>query len=121
MQMDEDRDTRNAIIKGLQLRCPNCGKGKIFSGYLKVKDKCDRCGQELHHASVDDGPAYFTLMVVVAMIFPMFGIIYSLFDVEPLFVALSMMALATALALFILPRIKGLFIGLQWAKRLYGF
>jgi len=60
-------------------------------------------------------------MVVVAIIFPMFGVIYSLFEPEPVWVALSMMALATALALFILPRVKGLFIGLQWAKKLYGF
>ena len=116
-----ERDTRTAIFRGLQLKCPSCGNGRILSGYLKVKDECDCCGQELLHASVDDGPAYFTLLVVVAIIFPMFGLIYSLFDPEPLWVALSMMALATVLALGILPRIKGLFIGLQWAKRLHGF
>ena len=121
MQPDEDRDTRNAIFRGFMLKCPSCGKGKVLSGYLKVKDKCGCCGQELHHASVDDGPAYFTLMVVVAVIFPMFAVIYSFFDPEPLLVALSMMALATVLALIILPRVKGVFIGLQWAKRLYGF
>ena len=121
MHMDEERDTREAILRGLQLKCPSCGKGKLLSGYLKVKGACDCCGQELHHASVDDGPAYFTLMIVVALIFPMFAVIYTLFDPEPLWVALSMMALATGLALFILPRVKGLFIGLQWAKRLYGF
>lgn len=121
MPLDEERDTRKAIFRGLRLKCPSCGNGKVLSGYLKVKDKCDCCGQELHHASVDDGPAYFTLMVVVAIIFPMFGVIYSLFKPEPLLVALSMMALATMLALLILPRVKGMFIGLQWAKRLYGF
>ena len=92
---------------------PSGGKGKILSGYLTVKNQCDCCRQELHHASVDDGPAYFTLMVVVAIIFPMFGVIYSLFEPEPFWVAMSMMALATVLALFILPRVKGLFIGLQ--------
>ena len=121
MPTDAERDTQKAVLRGLRLRCPSCGEGKILSGYLKVKDECDSCGQELHHASVDDGPAYFTLMVVVAIIFPLFAIIYTQFDPEPLIVALSMMALATVLALFILPRVKGVFIGLQWAKRLYGF
>jgi uncharacterized protein (DUF983 family) len=121
MQNDEPRDTRKAIFRGIRLTCPSCGEGKILSGYLKVKDQCASCGQELHHASVDDGPAYFTLMVVVAIIFPMFAVIYSLFEPEPLLVALSMMALATVLALVILPRVKGLFIGLQWAKKLHGF
>ncbi|MFO7770402.1 DUF983 domain-containing protein [Roseovarius gahaiensis] len=121
MPKDEERDTRKAVFRGLRLECPSCGTGKILCGYLKVKEKCDCCGQELHHASVDDGPAYFTLMVVVAIIFPMFGVVYSLFEPRPLWVALSMMVLATVLALFILPRVKGLFIGLQWAKRLHGF
>ena len=119
--MDEERETRQAIFRGLMLRCPSCGKGKVFSGYLKVKDECASCCQELKHASVDDGPAYFTLMVVVALIFPMFGVIYSLFEPEPIWVALSMMALSTILALVILPRVKGVFIGFQWAKRLHGF
>jgi len=121
MKTDDQRDTRKAIFRGIRLTCPSCGEGKILHGYLKVKDKCDCCGQELHHASVDDGPAYFTLMVVVAIIFPMFAVIYSISEPEPLLVALSMMVLATGLALFILPRVKGLFIGLQWAKKLHGF
>ncbi|MFG6660318.1 DUF983 domain-containing protein [Sulfitobacter sp. 915] len=121
MKIDEERDTRKAIFRGLRMRCPSCGEGKILFGYLKVKDQCDCCGQELHHASVDDGPAYFTLMVVVAIIFPMFAVIYSLSEPEPFVVALLMMALATVLALLVLPRVKGMFIGLQWSKRLHGF
>ena len=121
MQADEERDTRKAMLRGLRLRCPSCGEGKVLSGYLKVKDTCDCCGQELHHASVDDGPAYFTLLVVVAVVFPMFGVIYSFFEPEPIWVAVSMVVLATVLALVILPRIKGLFIGLQWSKKLHGF
>ncbi|MEO9901040.1 MAG: DUF983 domain-containing protein [Nisaea sp.] len=121
MKIDEERDTRKAIFRGLRMRCPSCGEGKILFGYLKVKDQCDCCGQELHHASVDDGPAYFTLMLVVAIIFPMFAVIYSLSKPEPLLVALLMMALATVLALLVLPRVKGMFIGLQWSKKLHGF
>ena len=121
MPIDEERDTRLTVFRGLTLKCPSCGKGKVLSGYLTVKDECACCGQELKHASVDDGPAYFTLMVVVALIFPMFGVIYSLFEPEPIWVALSMMALSTILALVILPRVKGVFIGFQWAKRLHGF
>ncbi|MFG6592810.1 DUF983 domain-containing protein [Sulfitobacter sp. 1A12157] len=121
MKIDKERDTRKAIFRGLRLRCPSCGEGKLLFGYLKVRDQCGCCGQELHHASVDDGPAYFTLMVVVAIIFPMFAVIYSFSDPEPLAVALSMMVLATGLALLLLPRVKGMFIGLQWSKQLHGF
>ena len=121
MPSSDDRDARNAMIRGLRLACPACGTGRMFDGYLKVRTECDTCGQKLHHARVDDGPAYFTLSLVVAIVFPLFAVIYSAFDPEPLWVALGMMAFATALALVLLPRVKGLFIGLQWAKRLHGF
>ena len=121
MQSTDERDTRQAILRGFMLKCPACGKGKSIHKYLKVKDSCDYCGQELYHAVVDDGPAYFTLMTVLAIIFPFFAIIYSLGNPSPLVVALSLMFISTALALWFLPRIKGIFLGLQWAKRLYGF
>ncbi len=121
MSAEIQRNKQQAVVRGFMLRCPSCGVGKTLHRYLKVKDCCDHCGLELHHASVDDGPAYFTLMVVVAVIFPLFAIIYANFDPNPLVVAISMMALATALALFLLPRVKGVFIGLQWASRLHGF
>ena len=121
MQPDEERDTRKAMLRGFRLACPYCGNGKILAGYLKVRDKCDCCGQDLYHARVDDGPAYFTLMVVVAFVFPLFAVIYSNFAPDPLWVALAMMVLATGLAMVLLPRVKGLFIGLQWANRLHGF
>jgi len=111
----------SALWRGFMMKCPECGQGNALHKYLKVKHTCDHCGLELHHARTDDGPAYFTLSVVVAIIFPMFGIIYSKFDPEPWVVAASLMTLGTILALLLLPRIKGMFIGLQWANRIYGF
>lgn len=121
MSDEIERDKKQAVLRGYMLKCPSCGVGKTLHKYLKVRDKCDHCGIKLHHASVDDGPAYFTLMVVVALIFPLFAIIYANYDPNPLFVALSMIGLATVLALLLLPRVKGVFIGLQWATRLNGF
>ena len=121
MSGEDERNTRQAAIRGFMLRCPSCGVGKTLHKYLKVRDKCSHCGIALHHAKVDDGPAYFTLMVVVAIIFPLFAVIYYNSDPNPLVVALSLMSAATALALWLLPRMKGVFIGLQWAARLHGF
>ncbi|MEQ6247673.1 DUF983 domain-containing protein [Sulfitobacter sp. HNIBRBA3233] len=121
MSDEEKRDAKQAAIRGFMLKCPSCGIGKTLHKYLKVRDKCSHCGIELHHASVDDGPAYFTLMVVVAVIFPLFAILYTQFDPNPFLVALSLMGVATGLALWLLPRVKGVFLGLQWAARLHGF
>nr|WP_245581551.1 DUF983 domain-containing protein [Octadecabacter arcticus] len=90
------------------LKCPSCGVGKTLHKYLKVKDNCDHCGIDLHHASVDDGPAYFTLMVVVGLILPFLPIIYANYDPNPLLVAFALMGAATVLALWLLPRTKEL-------------
>jgi uncharacterized protein (DUF983 family) len=121
MSEEDERNARQALIRGFMLKCPSCGIGKILHKYLKVRDKCSHCALDLRPASVDDGPAYFTLLVVVAIILPLFGVIYSNYDPNPLLVALSLMSAATVLALWFLPRVKGMFIGLQWATRLYGF
>ncbi len=118
---DDERNTKQAVLRGFMLKCPSCGVGKTLHKYLKVKDKCSHCSLDLRHASVDDGPAYFTLMLVVAIIFPLFAVIYANYDPSPFTVAFSLMGVAACLALWLLPRVKGMFIGLQWAARLNGF
>jgi len=53
------------IIKaGWKGLCPRCGKGHMFSSWLKVTDKCEICGLDYRFASPDDGPAFFSLCVV---------------------------------------------------------
>lgn len=44
--------------------CPRCGEGKMFVGKLKLASKCDRCDLDYRFASPDDGPAFFSLMIV---------------------------------------------------------
>ena len=44
---------RNEIVRGLLGRCPCCGKGRMFGAFLKVKDHCDVCGEELYHLPAD--------------------------------------------------------------------
>src|SRR3546814_1038420 len=31
----------------LRCRCPRCGRGKLYDGFLTVGDRCDRCGLDL--------------------------------------------------------------------------
>ncbi len=42
----EKKTTRwTALARGLIGRCPNCGKGKLLRGYLKVASRCEYCGE----------------------------------------------------------------------------
>lgn len=60
----EARTTRpNAVLAGLASRCPNCGKGPLFQGFLKVRDRCRACGFDLKAADAGDGPAVFVMLI----------------------------------------------------------
>jgi len=52
------------LLRGLRGKCPNCGKGRLFRAFLKVADRCDRCGEELYHHRADDLPAYLVVVLV---------------------------------------------------------
>ena len=41
---------------GLACRCPRCGEGQLFSGFLKVAPVCESCGLDLKFSDSGDGP-----------------------------------------------------------------
>jgi uncharacterized protein (DUF983 family) len=45
-------------------RCPRCGKGRLFRGYLKVADGCELCGLSYQGLEAGDGPAVFVILIV---------------------------------------------------------
>jgi uncharacterized protein (DUF983 family) len=46
----------------LRSRCPRCGKGRLFSGFLNLAPRCDMCGLDFSFADPADGPAFFVMM-----------------------------------------------------------
>lgn len=58
------------IGTGIKGRCPRCGKGSLFQGFLKLRRSCDVCGLDYSFADPADGPAFFSMMV---MAFPVTG------------------------------------------------
>ena len=47
---------------GLTCSCPRCGEGKLFSGYLNLAPRCERCGLDYSFADSGDGPAVFVIL-----------------------------------------------------------
>lgn len=56
-------DSPNPLLAGLKGRCPNCGEGRLFSGFLTVAPACDHCGYNLAKADSGDGPAVFVILI----------------------------------------------------------
>lgn len=49
---------------GLKGRCPRCGRGRLFAGFLRTAPRCDDCGLDFGFADSGDGPAVFIILVV---------------------------------------------------------
>jgi uncharacterized protein (DUF983 family) len=115
------RDVGLSIWRGLLGRCPNCGQGRMFRAYLKVAGYCPACGEALHHHQADDAPPYFTMLIVGHVI------VASVLGVEvtwhpAIWLHLAIwLPLTVLLSLWLLPRVKGAIVGLQWANRMHGF
>lgn len=117
----EDRPLKPALLRGWRRRCPNCGAGSMFSGYLKVRDACPACGEDLHHQRADDGPAYLTILIVGHLLAPILLFTYTKWRPEPMVLAVGFTVGTVALSLYLLPRLKGAMVALQWANRMHGF
>jgi len=44
---------------GLYGKCPRCGLGHIFKGFLKIREQCEVCDLNFDFADPADGPAVF--------------------------------------------------------------
>ena len=61
--MTTSAPTTLPIAKGLRGRCPRCGQGKLFAGFLGLRKGCDRCGLDYSFADAGDGPAVFGILI----------------------------------------------------------
>jgi ribosomal protein L33 len=110
-----------ASLRGFTRRCPCCGQGRLFTGYLTVANSCDRCETELHHQRADDAPPYFTIFVVGHIVIPCLLAVEKIWAPN-LWVHFSIwLPLTLLLTLLLLPSVKGAVVGLQWAFSMHGF
>lgn len=117
----QERQVRSAMLRGALGRCPACGKGRLFTGYLTVNHQCTSCGEELHHQRADDGPAYMTILLVSHLGAPLLLAVYMMYRPSAMSMLIGFSLGAIVLSLALLPRIKGAFIGFQWARHMHGF
>jgi len=116
-----DRPLWPAMGRGWRRFCPSCGGGPIFDSYLKVRHSCASCGEELFHHRADDIPTWAVLMIVCNLMGVGLLFVEFLFS-PPIWVHWALWpALMLPLTLWLLPRVKGSVVGLQWSQRMHGF
>jgi uncharacterized protein (DUF983 family) len=118
---ERGRSSTDAMRRGFAHKCPACGKGALFTRYLEVAHRCPECGEDLYHHRADDAPPYFTILIVGHLVVAGIMIVEDYFHPDYWLHLLMWVPLTIGLSLFLLPRIKGALVGLQWALRMHGF
>lgn len=109
-----------ALWRGLKRRCPHCGQGAAFAGYLKPVQACAACQAPLGEIRADDAPPYFTIVAVGHVVIPAM-LLTEQMAAPPTWVHMAVWPLLTTiLTLATLPFIKGGVLGLMWAVGLKG-
>ena len=107
----------NPILAGLACRCPECGKGPLFTGFLKVRPKCEACGMDLSRADSGDGPAVFIALIgggAVCFAALIVDIAYR----PPVWLELAIwLPMAVIVCLGLLRPFKGVLVALQFRNR----
>jgi len=112
------RPVGRSLARGFVGRCPECGKGHIFQGYLKVRDACEACGHDLDQYPSDDGPAYFTILIIGHLVVAPLLVLSFIWKASLWVVVPGTVIPLAVITLMALPRIKGAVIGMLYAMRI---
>jgi uncharacterized protein (DUF983 family) len=113
--MTDKAPTNNLPIgRGLRGRCPRCGEGRLFHGFLSLRPACERCGLDYGFADAGDGPAVFVILIggfIVVFAALMTEVVYQ----PPYWVHAALwLPLVLVVTLVPLRLVKGLLIALQY-------
>lgn len=110
-----------AISRGFHCRCPSCGEGRVFRAFLKVRDKCEVCGEELHHHNADDLPAYLVVFIVGHILLSVTLWMEVAYAPPYWLYAVLLLPAGAAMTFGLLQPVKGAVVALQWHMGLDGF
>jgi len=103
----------SAMGRGLMGRCPACGKGRLFDGFLRVVAQCSNCRAPLGLARADDAPPYFTILIVGHIVIPAMLIMQKMSDPPTWLLSVIFVPLTIILAVGLLRPVKGATVGLM--------
>lgn len=55
------------LATGFKGKCPRCGRGDLFKGYLAVAERCGVCGLSFDFADAGDGAPWFVMLISGAL------------------------------------------------------
>ncbi|WP_395645958.1 DUF983 domain-containing protein [Terricaulis sp.] len=109
-----ERSLLRAVQRGVRGRCPACGRGRSLDGYIAPAPRCTTCDEDLAPYQTADFAPYLVVFLV-GLIFTPLVFAIARWGAAPDWLLFPLLAAAVALAIVLLPRAKGVAIGLLWA------
>ena len=105
------------IPTGFRGRCPRCGQGHLFAGFLTIRPACEVCGQDFSGFDSADGPAFFVMSIVGLLVVGL-ALWMELTYEPPIWVhALVALPLSVGLSLVLVRPAKGILAALQFRNK----
>ncbi len=102
---------------GVRGRCPRCGKGRLFAGFLELAPACDACGLDYGFADSGDGPSVFIILIVGFLVVGLALAVEVLWSPPYWVHAVLWVPLILGLSLGLLRPLKGLFVSVQYRNK----
>jgi uncharacterized protein (DUF983 family) len=117
MADDHQHSLPSPYSTGISGRCPRCGEGKLFDGFLKVRPHCSACGLDFGFADSADGPAVF-IMLIAGFVVLGAALYVEIAYEPPIWLHLAIwLPLSVIVCLALLRPMKGLAVALQYAHK----
>ena len=112
--VDQASTNKLTISRGLRGRCPRCGEGRLFQGFLSLRPACERCSLDYSFADAGDGPAVFVILIGGFIV--VFAALITEIVYQPPYWLHAVLWLPLILIVTLVPLrlIKGLLIALQF-------
>ncbi len=105
------------LAAGFACRCPRCGEGQLYAGFLKVAPRCESCGLDLKFADSGDGPAVFVIFAVAPIVILLAFAVEALFHPAPWMHLVLWIPTTLVLSLLLLRPFKAVMIALQYQRQ----
>jgi len=111
------RDYWLVVKRGLIRRCPKCGEGHIFTGYIRLMPECPECRESFRNIRSDDAAPWATVLFVGHLAAWLIGTMIKS-DVSSMNLILIVLLFVFVAAGVTLPIMKGVFVNLNWISGL---
>ncbi len=102
---------------GFKGRCPRCGEGKLFSGYIALAPRCTVCGLDYSFADSADGPAVFVMLIAGFIVLGTALYVDATYEPPLLLLAAIFLPLMAVVSLGLIRPLKGWLIAAQYRNK----